>query len=277
MEDYIYQIRRYLPIKFADDEANEFLQYLEETYLENIHNQKYQFAFKAFHMLYMTFIYKISWFLSIIPTANQMFDYSHLTKGEAEAITNLLKKKGFHVDARNHCSHASGKIDYDEKGVDFLISDELKYIERMQITIKSALKIFFEKFLNDHWSESLIGGDIAILFGESNISRKDLEIIIELKLPLFKKKSDNEKIVFQKILYLVFINEAQKHLELDKNIFIENLPMLMNGLIDEIKIEREEEEEKTISKQEIIEAHLIPIINELNEKDREEAETILNL
>jgi hypothetical protein len=310
MEDYIYQIRKYLPVKFFDDEANDFLKYLEEAYLENIKNKKYQFAFKAFHMLYMTCIYKFSWFIKRvnneapaektyklkiksngqaqiqedIVSIQRMFEYSLIN--ESEAIQKLLKKTGFHpndfdkcnhhVDARNHCSHASGKIEYDKKGIDFLISDELKYIERLEHKTMVEQKKFLEQILADNWDKSLIGGDIVNLFINNNISRRDLEVSIRFDLALFRKKSDNENTVFQKILYLIFINEAQKYTEEEKSIFVERLPMFMIGLKDEIKVQRDGEK-KIISLREIIEECLVPIINNFEEKDRREAEKILHL
>jgi len=304
MEDYILQIRMYLPIKFADEEANEFLKYMEETYLENIRNKKYQFAFIAFHMLHMTFCYKTKWFLKI--QNNQKINQSlqdYISKRDKNAFFNVLfdlarfseketfdcllsSLKGFnsndidnckiHVTKRNHCAHASGKIEYNEKDIDYLINDELKYIGRMQSKIQPDLIEFFEKFLNDNWSKSLIGGDVENVLINNNISRKDLELIICIDLPLFKKKSDNEKVIFQKILYLVFISEAQKYIETEKNIFLEKLPMFIIGLKNEIKVQKNGEE-KTVSIREIIEEYIVPIINEFEEKDREEAEKILNL
>lgn len=310
MKDYVYQIHKYLPIKFADDEANDFLKYLEETYLENIENRKYQFAFKAFHMLYMTCIYKFSWFIRSVNNESpeektyrfkirnngqmliqediisiqKLFEYSLIS--ESETIQKLLKKTGFHqndlekcshhVDARNYCSHASGKIEYDEKGIEFLISDELKYIDRLQNKIKPVIKIFIEKFLIDNWDRSLIEGDIKNIINNNNISRKDLEIIVNLDSPLFSKKSDNGKVIFQKILYLVFVYEAQKYLEMEKNIFLGKLPMLMFELVEEIEVKRNGEKKKVLVR-EIIEERIIPIISGFTDEDRKKAEKILKL
>ncbi|MFA4818726.1 MAG: hypothetical protein WC621_02710 [Patescibacteria group bacterium] len=310
MEDYVYQIRKYLPLKFADNEANDFLKYLAETYLENIKNRKYQFAFKAFHMLYMTCIYKFSWFIKITNkespeektyklkikddgraqvqeetvSIKELFEYSLIS--ESEAIQRLLGKTGFHpndfdncnrhVEARNHCSHASGRVEYDEKGIDFLISDELKYVERLQNKIKPELKKFLEIFLEENWHKSLISGDIENIFIANNISRKDLELVIGIDLPLFKKGSSSEKVVFRKILYLIFISEAQKYFDTEINIFVEKLPMFAIGLKDEVNI-RINGEEKVKSMREIIEESLVPIINSFTQQDREKAEKILNL
>lgn len=304
MEDYILQIRRYLPIKFPDAEANYFLGYLEDAYLENIKNKKYQFAFIAFHMLYMTFCYKTKWFLKL--QDNQKVIQSlkeYISKRDKKAFFNILfdlarfseketfdcllgALKGFnsndidnckiHVTKRNHCAHANGKIEYNEKDIDYLISDELKYIEKIQNKMRPDLINFFDKFLNENWNKLLIGGDIENIFTNNNISRKDLEALIVLDLPLFKKKSDNEKVIFQKVLYLVFISIAQKYIDLRKNIFLERLPMFILGLKKEIKMNKNGEE-KTISLQEIIEEYIVPIINDFEEKDRKEAEKILQL
>lgn len=310
MEDYIYQIHKYLPIKFADEETNDFLRYLEETYIENIKNKKYQFAFKAFHMLYMTCIYKFSWFIKKINNESpeektykiktningqtqiqedviliqKLFEYSLIS--ESAVIQKLLKKTGFHlndiekckhhVDARNYCSHASGKIEYDEKGIDFLISDELKYIERLQSKTKSEQKRFLESFIEKNWDKSLIEADVYNFFVINNVSTKDLELLIDIEISLFRKKSDTEKSVFQKVLYLVFISEAQKYIESDKNIFLQKLPIFMVGLEKEIKIGINGSSKK-VSMEEIMEEHLIPVISQFNEEDRKKAEKILRL
>lgn len=306
MEDYIYQIRRYLPIKFADEEANKFLKYLYEAYLENIKNKKYQFAFKAFHMLYMSFIYKVSWLLNdkghqikqlLNKTAkdkgdrenrsimfNTLFDLSQLREKESleclflslKFYQNDLKECKRHVDVRDNCSHASGKIYYFEKEVQFYIEDELKYIAILHNKIKSDLKNILENYLNKKWKLNHIAGDVYNWFILKHFSEKDLELLISIDLPLFRKKSNNEIIVFQKILYLVFVYEAQKHIEIERNIFLDKLTMFMEGLEDDLKVTKDGEE-KTIPTQEIIEENLVPIISDLSDEEREKAEIILNL
>ena len=130
--------------------------------------------------------------------------------------------------------------------------------------------------MDENWNKPLIGSDIENVFTNNNISSKDLELIINIDLSLFKKKSDNEKIVLEKILYLVFVNEAQKYIEIDKNVFLNNLPMFMNGLEDEVIVTKSGKEKKILT-QEIIEENLVPIINDLSDEEREKAEKLLNL
>jgi len=304
MEEYIYQIRKYLPLRFADKDANEFLEYLQESYIENLAKEKYQFSFIAFHMLYMTFVYKVKWFLkqqgnTEIETAlnnfihknknrisafNTLFDLSQFP--EKTSLSNLLGSLRFHnndikicknhVDVRNNCSHASGKIYYKKfSRIEAYIEEEIDFIEKIQSEIKLGLKKVLTNFLDENWNKSVVGGDIVNWFVENYLSEKDFEMLAEFELPFFRKKSDNDKTVYQKLIYLVFINEAQNHLEDDKNLFLERLPIFMIGLVEEIKVTKDGEE-KTISTQEIIEEYLIPIITDLSDKERVKAERILN-
>jgi len=285
MEEYLKQILRYLPLRFADQEANEFITYLSEAYLENLEKEKYQFAFKAFHMLYMTFVYKVSLFKSISPSAKDVFDYPDLIPKESDMIITLLKKTGlssknnlkkclFHIDARNHCSHASGKIEYDEKGVDFLINDEIKYTERLQKKIEPELKIFLQDFLEDGWQKSFFSVDFKALFEEKYFSQSDLEAISKVSLLLFRKKSDNEKNIKQKVLYLLLIFAIQNLIEGEENLFLEKLPILMIDLPETIKVKKDEDEDE-IYTSEIVEEFLIPIISNFTDEDGIKAEKIL--
>ncbi len=303
MEEYIYQIRKYLPIKFADNEANEFLKYLEETYLENIKNKKYQFSFCAFHMLYMAFIYKVKWFLKQRGNTqiendlqnhikknegvvfNSLFDLSQIP--EKTSLEKLLRALTFHVNeihictnhvnVRNNCLHSSGKIYYKKTSrIEPFIEEEIEYIEKIQGKIIMELKHLLEQFIDENWNKNYISGDIQIWVQENYISEKDLELITNIDLPLFKDKSDNEEVVFQKILYLLFIYESQKHFKPEKNIFLEKLPMFMIGLKEEIKVQKDKEE-KIVSTQKIIAENIEPIVSEFEKEDREKAEKILKL
>ena len=58
MEDYLEKILEFLPETFFDKDSDDFIKYLSDAFIENSMNEKYQFAFTAFHMLNMVFIYK---------------------------------------------------------------------------------------------------------------------------------------------------------------------------------------------------------------------------
>lgn len=299
MEEYLEQIIAYLPIQFANEESNDFIEYLSDAYLKNIENEKYQFSFIAFHMLHMTFCYKIKWFLkkqknekikgsmeSFLKANskkffNGLFDLSQFS--EKDTIYHLLHALGFDitetnehkkcVDIRNNCAHANGKIRYDKEKINTSIEEEIKFMKKIQEKVKPELKKFLDKFLEENWQENFVSGDFNNFFNENYLSLKDLEIIGDIDLELLKMESINKKIIKQKILYLLLIFEIQNKFESENNLFLKALPLFMIGLPEKIKIANDKE----IYTSSIIEEFLIPILNILHDKDRSDAEKILKL
>ena len=305
MEEYLKQINRYLPMQFVDEEANEFIKYLSEAYLENIEKEKYQFAFTAFHMLNMIFIYKTKWFLkeqqnleiqrslqnyiqqhrgTII---NTLFDLSIIP--EKKSLEALLQALSFHandvgicnnlVDIRNNCSHASGRIYYKTQAkIEHYIKEEIEFMEKIQKKLKHESKKFLKKFLEENWHKTFISGDFKNLFSEKYFSLKDLELISTLDLSLLRKKSNNEKNIKQKIIYLLLVFEIQNRIDSEENIFLERLPILMINLTETIKVRKgKEKDEYEININEIVEESLMPIIGNFSDEDRKKAEEILKL
>ena len=60
MED-AYQILQYLPIRFKQRDEQEYIEFLWDAFESNYQNEKYQFAFIAYHMLFMSFVYFTIW------------------------------------------------------------------------------------------------------------------------------------------------------------------------------------------------------------------------
>lgn len=270
MEEKVNELRNYLPIYFESKENNEYVEYLTSAYLKNIEAEKYQFSFIAFHILYMCFIYKTIWSLKKNgDTANfetvlnncrnkqslivysSLFDVSVL--GESDSFKffrlfnfhpNDIAKFSHPVEVRNHCAHASGKLHYNEKEIEEYVCKELEYISQIQQKSEPILKKMFIDFLRENWnpekrpfstSETAIDDFIR----KNLFSIKDIEYLIRLDIPELGKKSDNKKTIYTKVLYLVFLSAAQKFIEYEGNLFIERLPLLMNGFKEqsEVKIE----------------------------------------
>ena len=166
MEEYLKQILGHLPIQFTDEEANEFVKYLSEAYIENLEKEKYQFAFTAFHMLNMIFVYKVKWFLKEQNNSsieanlqnyiqqnrgtsfNTLFDLSLFP--EKKSLEALLQSLSFHandikickshVEVRNNCSHASGRIYYKtQERVGHYIEEEVEFMEKIQKKLKMSM------------------------------------------------------------------------------------------------------------------------------------------
>jgi hypothetical protein len=51
----------YLPYSYASQSEEEYIQFLNEAFYVNYEAEKYQFAFLAYHMLFMSFVYCIIW------------------------------------------------------------------------------------------------------------------------------------------------------------------------------------------------------------------------
>ena len=303
MEDYLEKILEFLPETFFDKDSDDFIKYLSDAFIENSTNEKYQFAFTAFHMLNMVFIYKTKWFLfkqgnTIICTAlenfrnnknnnidefNTLFDLSLFN--EKKSLEEVLKSLKFHVneigisrnhvDVRNNCSHASGRIYYDsQKKIEHFIEEELLVIERIHVKTLEMMESLINKFINEKWNNTFILQDIKILFNENYFSKKDLLSILNFQYCFLSLKSNTSEVFYKKILYLLIVNEIQIRVNSDENFFLQKLPFLMNNISENI-IVKKEVDELEISTLEIIEEHISPIISTFFNEEREKAEEIL--
>lgn len=303
MEDYLEKILEFLPETFFDKDSDDFIKYLSDAFIENSTNEKYQFAFTAFHMLNMVFIYKTKWFLfkqgnTIICTAlenfrnnknnnidefNTLFDLSLFN--EKKSLEEVLKSLKFHVneigisrnhvDVRNNCSHASGRIYYDsQKKIEHFIEEELLVIERIHVKTLEMMESLINKFINEKWNNTFILQDIKILFNENYFSKKDLLAILNFQYSFLSLKSNTSEVFYKKILYLLIVNEIQIRVNSDENFFLQKLPFLMNNISENI-IVKKEVDELEISTLEIIEEHISPIISTFFNEEREKAEEIL--
>ena len=303
MEDYLEKILEFLPETFFDKDSDDFIKYLSDAFIENSTNEKYQFAFTAFHMLNMVFIYKTKWFLfkqgnTIICTAlenfrnnknnnidefNTLFDLSLFN--EKKSLEEVLKSLKFHVneigisrnhvDVRNNCSHASGRIYYDsQKKIEHFIEEELLVIERIHVKTLEMMESLINKFINEKWNNTFILQDIKILFNENYFSKKDLLSILNFQYSFLSLKSNTSEVFYKKILYLLIVNEIQIRVNSDENFFLQKLHFLMNNISENI-IVKKEVDELEISTLEIIEEHISPIISTFFNEEREKAEEIL--
>jgi len=55
------ELGNYLPLSFKTKSEQEYIQFLWEAFQSNYENEKYQFAFLAYHMLTMSFVYFNIW------------------------------------------------------------------------------------------------------------------------------------------------------------------------------------------------------------------------
>src|SRR5579863_10444849 len=55
------ELANYLPLSFKTESEQEYINFLWDAFTSNYENKKYQFAFLAYHMLTMSFVYFNIW------------------------------------------------------------------------------------------------------------------------------------------------------------------------------------------------------------------------
>ena len=136
------ELANYLPLSFKTESEQEYIQFLWEAFESNYENNKYQFAFLAYHMLTMSFVYFNIWQI----TQNERKDFAKgltcidkdiennligasspfvFSTVNERSILRLLKliecdngKIGSYaklVDDRNASAHPNGNIFYSER------------------------------------------------------------------------------------------------------------------------------------------------------------------
>lgn len=206
MNEYINKLNMYLPIDFADDENNEYRCYLMDTFLENCQNEKYQFALMAYHMMFMSFLYKEFWGLKNFSYStverlcnadrrfkevNTIFDTSIIP--EQTVIDQYLsvftwhvnkknKVKGF-VDTRDSCAHAIGFVQYQQDGAERYFLDVLEYASKIcEANKRNIIRTFSTRFeqylLDDSYAVTLTGEYISREILDAKYSVKNIEFIL---------------------------------------------------------------------------------------------------
>src|SRR5664280_2535320 len=55
------EILNFLPVRFKQPNEQEYIEFLWDSFESNYKNEKYQFSFIAYHMLFMSFVYFNIW------------------------------------------------------------------------------------------------------------------------------------------------------------------------------------------------------------------------
>ena len=175
--DEALELSNFLPISFKSPKEEEYIRFLWDAFETNYVHGKYQFAFMAYHMLTMSFIYFNIW--QIKQSAPRDFamgiigfgkdvekeflaatsPFSFSTHNE-HAILRLLKliecdnsKIGNYVklvDDRNSVSHTNGNIHYADQGaLDLKITEVLRVASEIQAHSRSVIEACYKSFLTD--------------------------------------------------------------------------------------------------------------------------------
>lgn len=210
-EEYVCKLRFYLPIDFGNFENNEYIDYLQHACCENYKNGKYQFSLIAYHMLFMSILYKEFWELKYFSNevvnalcsnnndfANieNVFDASVIS--EKDFINNFLGVFSWHknkkstykefVDKRDKCAHSSGFIQYDKDDVNNYFSSVLKNTEKISEAYKNYLVKIYKNALNGYLNSSSFENTTMVDYishelADKKYSYRDVAELLNVKYP----------------------------------------------------------------------------------------------
>lgn len=205
-----FDLADYLPISFGTPDEQNYIAYLWKTFEENYSREMYQFAFLAYHMLTMSFIYFSIWQIrKALPDdfAKSLIGFNpnvekellkattpfSLSQVGEKAVLRFLKlidfdsswigTYGMLVNVRNDAAHANGHIYFStQRQVDEKIDTAIRAVEELQIHSRHTIQRCYEKFLRDSHDpeerEHRPAEDQVreVLIYAHYMSRKDIEI-----------------------------------------------------------------------------------------------------
>lgn len=206
------ELADYLPLSFKTPKEQEYIEFLWDAFETNYAHGKYQFAFLAYHMLTMSFMYFNIWQIKqnrpddfekgligfgkdvekALMEASSPFVFSSVNE---RSILRLLKliacdngKIGTYaklVDDRNESAHPSGQIHYStQAALDTKIAEVLRVAAEIQSHSKPIIEDCFREFLLLNYDpEEREFFDAAdqireVLIHANYLSQKDVEICL---------------------------------------------------------------------------------------------------
>jgi len=216
------ELSNYLPLSFKTKSEDEYISFLWDTFETNYSAEKYQFAFLAYHMLTMSFVYFIIWQIrnnepkdfekatigfgkdieKNLTNANSPFSFSTVNKRSILRFLRLIQcdnsKIGTYaklVDDRNNAAHPNGNIFYNNQAsLDDKIAQTLRIVDEIQTHSKPVIEHCYKNFLAESYDEEEREyADTAdqireILIHNHYLSQKDIDNCINCDIaPLLKR------------------------------------------------------------------------------------------
>lgn len=219
------ELDNYLPLSFKTRSEQKYIAFLWDAFETNYTHGKYQFAFLAYHMLTMSFVYFNVW--QIRQTREEDFEKGLIGFGKdieknllgatspfvfstvnERSILRFLKLIGCDngkigtyaklVDDRNDTAHPNGNIFYSEaSALERKISEILRIVEEIQNHSRPVIEHCYHDFLlQNHNPEEREYPDAAdqireILIHKNYFSRKDIEICLGFDITSLLVYEDN--------------------------------------------------------------------------------------
>ena len=215
MEDST-ELGNYLPLSFKSPKEQEYIDFLWEAFESNYTHGKYQFAFLAYHMLTMSFVYFNIWQIKqtepkdfamgligfgrdiekSLLEATSPFVFSTVNERSILRVLKLIacdnSKIGTYaklVDDRNETAHPNGNIFFStQAALDTKIAEILRIVNEIQTHSKPVIEHCYRDFLlQNHDPEEREYPDATdqireVLIHGNYLSQKDIEICLGFDL-----------------------------------------------------------------------------------------------
>jgi len=206
------ELGNYLPLSFKTPKEQEYIEFLWDAFETNYTHGKYQFAFLAYHMLTMSFVYFNIWQIKqTVPedfekgligfgkdieksllTASSPFVFSTVNERTMLRFLKLIAcdngKIGTYaklVDDRNESAHPNGNIFFStQAALDAKIREILRVVDEIQThslpTIQRCYARFLEESNNPDDREYFDDADQIreVLIHGHYLSQKDIELCV---------------------------------------------------------------------------------------------------
>lgn len=220
------ELSNYLPLSFKSPKEQEYIAFLWDAFETNYTHGKYQFAFLAYHMLAMSFVYFNIW--QIKQTEPKHFAMGLIGFGKEiekklleatspfvfsaekeRSVLRLLKLLGCDnskigtyaklVDDRNSTAHPNGNIFFStQTALDEKITEILRVVEEIQVHSKPIIEHCYSEFLNHSYDpdgrEYPDASDQIreILIHANYLSQKDVNICLEFDVESLITQREHE-------------------------------------------------------------------------------------
>jgi len=210
------ELGNYMPLSYKSPKEQEYIDFLWDTFETNYTYGKYQFAFLAYHMLMMCFVYFNIW--QIKQTEPKDFEKGligfskDIEKALLEAtspfVFSTVKERsilrflkliacdncdiGIYaklVDDRNETAHPNGNIFFSTRAaLDAKITEILRIVDEIETHSRSLIEHCYREFLlQNHDPDEREYSDVAdqireVLIRGNYLSQKDIEICLGFDL-----------------------------------------------------------------------------------------------
>jgi hypothetical protein len=175
--DEALELANYLPLSFRSPEEQEYISFLWDAFETNYTHGKYQFAFLAYHMLTMSFVYFNIWQIKQVQPedfamgligfareekalldATSPFDFSIVPESTMLRFLRLIACDNSEIGTyiklvkdRNDTAHPNGHLYYrQQSALDIKIRQVLHVVAQIQAHSKSVIEQCYERFLVDN-------------------------------------------------------------------------------------------------------------------------------